>query len=52
MDIITILKNTKKELSRKVLTSIIIQGLMLVIPVYWANAINKATDLDYNKRYI
>ena len=51
MDIITILKNTKKELSRKVLTSIIIQGLMLVIPVYWANAINKATDLDYNKSF-
>ena len=51
MDIITILKKTKKELSRKILTSVAIQGLLLIIPVYWADAINKATDLDYNRSF-
>lgn len=51
MDIITILKKTKRELSRKILTSVAIQGLLLIIPVYWADAINKATDLDYNRSF-
>ncbi len=47
MDILTILKKTKHELLKKTLTSIMIQGLLLVIPVYWTKAVNKATDLDY-----
>ena len=51
MDIITILKKTKRELVRKILTSVAIQGLLLIIPVYWADAINKATDLDYNRSF-
>ena len=48
MDIVTILKRTKKELIRKIITSIILQGLLLVIPVYWTNSINHATSLEYN----
>ncbi len=51
MDIITILKKTKKELIRKIITSIAIQGLLLIIPVYWAGVINKASALDYNAAF-
>ena len=51
MDIITILKRTKKELIRKILTSLIIQGLLLVIPVYWTKSINHATDLEFNTSF-
>ena len=51
MDIITILKRTKKELIRKIITSVIIQGLLLVIPVYWTNSVNYATDLEFNNAF-
>ena len=51
MELLTILKRIKKELLRKLITSIFIQGLLLIIPVYWANAINKATDLDYHAAF-
>jgi len=51
MDIITILKRTKKELFIKIITSIIIQGLLLVIPVYWTNSINHATALEFSKSF-
>ena len=51
MDIITILKRTKKELYKKILTSIMIQGLLLVIPVFWTKAINHATDMDFDKAF-
>ena len=51
MDIITILKRTKNELIKKILTSIMIQGLLLVIPVYWTKAINHATDMDFSTSF-
>lgn len=51
MDIVTILKRTKKELIRKIITSVILQGLLLVIPVYWTNSINHATSLEYNAAF-
>ena len=51
MDILTILKKTKNELLKKILTSIMIQGLLLVIPVYWTKAINKATDMDFSNAF-
>lgn len=51
MDIITILKATKNELIKKIITSIMIQGLLLIIPVYWAKAINKATNMDYSASF-
>ena len=51
MDIVTILKRTKKELISKIITSVIIQGLLLVIPVYWTNSVNYATDLQFNKSF-
>lgn len=51
MDIVTILKRTKRELFRKIATSVIIQGLLLIIPVYWTNSINHATALEFDKAY-
>ena len=51
MDIVMILKRTKKELVKKIITSVIIQGLLLVIPVYWTNSINHATNMEYDKAF-
>ena len=51
MDIVTILKRTKKELIRKVITSVIIQGLLLIIPVYWTDSVNHATVLDFDRAF-
>lgn len=51
MKIKTILANTKKELTCKIITSILIQGLLLVIPVYFTSSINKATNLEYYPAY-
>lgn len=51
MDIITILKRTKKELIKKIITSIAIQGLLLLIPAYWTNSINYATDQNFDKSF-
>ena len=51
MDIITILKRTKKELISKTITSIVIQGLLLIIPVYWTNSVNYATGLEYDRAF-
>ncbi|MBQ2873339.1 MAG: ABC transporter ATP-binding protein [Bacilli bacterium] len=51
MDIITILKRTKKELIRKIVTSVVIQGLLLIIPVYWTNSINHATALEFDSAF-
>ena len=51
MDIITILKRTKKELVRKIITSVIIQGLLLIIPVYWTDSVNYASSFDFNRSF-
>ena len=51
MDIVTILRRTKKELIRKIVTSVIIQGLLLVIPVYWTNSVNHATVFEFDKAF-
>lgn len=49
MDIFTILKKTKKELTHKIITSVVLQILLLIIPVYYTNAINYATIGSYSK---
>ena len=51
MDIVTILRRTKKELISKIITSVIIQGLLLIIPVYWTDSVNYATDLDFDRAF-
>ena len=48
MNIVTILKKTKYALFKKIVTSVMMQGLLLIIPVYWARTINHVTDKDYN----
>ena len=44
-----ILKKTKREFGRKVLTSVFIQTLLLIIPVYWTRCINSLSSMEYNK---
>ena len=51
MDIVTILKRTKKELIRKIITSVLIQGLLLVIPVYWTDSVNYATAFEFDRAF-
>ena len=51
MNIKTILKKTKKELYIKILTSVMMQGLLLIIPVYFSNSINHATEGNFNKAF-
>lgn len=51
MDLVRLLKRSKKELIRKIITSITIQGLLLIIPVYWSNSINNATAGNYNETF-
>lgn len=48
MNFVTIIKKTKIALYMKIATSIMMQGLLLIIPVYWSRSINHVTDKDYN----
>lgn len=46
-----IIKSSKKEVIYKVITSLFIQGLALIIPVFWSNTINEVTDGNYQIGY-
>lgn len=46
-----IIKNSKKEVILKVITSIFIQGLALIIPVFWSDTINEVTESNYKVGY-
>ncbi len=46
-----IIKNCKRELIYKIVTSLFIQGLALIIPVFWSNTINEVTEGKYNIGY-
>ena len=46
-----IIKNCKREVIYKVITSLFIQGLALIIPVFWSNTINEVTDGNYKTGY-
>ena len=46
-----IIKNSKREVIYKVITSLFIQGLALVIPVFWSNTINEVTEGDFKVGY-
>ena len=46
-----VMKDSQKELLYKIITSIFIRGLLLVIPVFWSNAVNNLTDGNFNKTY-
>ena len=42
-----IIKSAKKEVIIKVITSLFIQGLALIIPVFWSDTINEVTEGNY-----
>lgn len=46
-----IIKNSKREVIYKIITSLFIQGLALVIPVFWSNTINEVTEGNYRVGY-
>lgn len=46
-----IIKTSKKEVTNKIVTSLFIQGLALVIPVFWSKTINEVTDGNYKVGY-
>jgi len=46
-----ILKTAKKEVILKVITSLFIQGLALLVPVFWSNTINEVTEGNYKIGY-
>lgn len=46
-----ILKRAKKEVILKVITSLFIQGLALIIPVFWSKTVNEVTDANYKVGY-
>lgn len=47
-----ILSKSKKEVIFKVITSLFLQGLLLIIPIFWSNTINHLSDGDYRVSYI
>lgn len=46
-----IIKSSKKEVILKVITSLFIQGLALIIPVFWSNTINEVTEGNFKVGY-
>ena len=46
-----ITKMAKKEVINKVITSLFIQLLALIIPVFWSNTINEVTEGNYKIGY-
>ena len=46
-----ILKRAKKEVILKTITSLFIQGLALIIPVFWSKTVNEVTDTNYKVGY-
>ena len=46
-----LLKRSRKELIAKVTISLILRGLLLVIPIFWSNAINNLTEGIFRNAY-
>lgn len=46
-----ILKKAKKEVILKTITSLFIQSLALIIPVFWSKTVNEVTDINYKVGY-
>ena len=46
-----VIKDAKKELFYKIITSVFIRGLLLIIPVFWCFTINHLSEGDYQKTY-
>ena len=46
-----VIKDSYKELFYKIITSVFIRGLLLVIPVFWSNTVNKLSEGEIQKTY-
>ena len=46
-----IIKKSKREVTYKIITSLFIQLLALIIPVFWSNTINEVTEGNYKIGY-
>jgi len=46
-----LLLSNKKELFFKIITSVFLRGLLLIIPIYWSNAINNLTEGNFKITY-
>jgi len=46
-----IIKKSKREVIYKIVTSLFIQGLALIVPVFWSNTINEVTEGNYKIGY-
>ena len=46
-----ILSRCKREVILKVITSLFLQALLLIIPIFWSNTINHVTRGDYRTSY-
>ena len=46
-----ILKRANKEVILKTITSLFIQSLALIIPVFWSKTVNEVTDTNYKVGY-
>ena len=46
-----VIKESKKELFYKTITSVFIRGLLLIIPIFWSNTINYLSEANYQKTY-
>ena len=46
-----VIKDAKKELFYKIITSVFIRGLLLIIHIFWSNTINHLSEGNYQKTY-
>lgn len=46
-----VIKDSYKELFYKIITSVFIRGLLLIIPIFWSNTVNKLSEGNFNKTY-
>lgn len=46
-----VLKDAKKELIYKIITSVFIRGLLLIIPVFWSNTVNNLSEGNLSNTY-
>lgn len=46
-----VIKDSYKELFYKIITSVFIRGLLLIIPIFWSNTVNRLSENSFNKTY-
>lgn len=46
-----VIKDSYRELFYKIITSVFIRGLLLIIPVFWSNTVNRLSEGNFNKTY-